>query len=147
MDRFWSKVDVRGSDECWPWTAGIKSDGYGRFLVGSRLDGTRKAALSHRVAYELAIGPLSTGLQVDHLCHNRDESCPAGVCEHRLCCNPNHLEAVSASENQRRGRSFSGVNARKTHCPRRHPYDESNTYVDSAGGRRCRQCDRERRAA
>lgn len=28
----------------------------------------------------------------------------------------------------------------KTHCPRGHPYDESNTYVSKAGRRHCKIC-------
>lgn len=34
--------------------------------------------------------------------------------------------------------------ARKTACPRNHPYDKSNTYVDPSGRRHCRTCKRER---
>lgn len=28
-DRFWTKVDKRGPDECWPWTAATNDHGYG----------------------------------------------------------------------------------------------------------------------
>lgn len=42
-------------------------------------------------------------------------------------------------------------NARKTHCPRGHPCDPGNTYLDPKGWRRCRACklekERKRRAA
>lgn len=34
-------------------------------------------------------------------------------------------------------------NARKTHCPQNHPYDEVNTYVHN-GHRYCRTCNRTR---
>lgn len=34
LERFWTKVDVRGPDECWPWLAAI-TDGYGRFCPHS----------------------------------------------------------------------------------------------------------------
>ena len=27
--RFWSKVDIRGDNECWPWTAYRNPSGYG----------------------------------------------------------------------------------------------------------------------
>lgn len=33
--------------------------------------------------------------------------------------------------------------ANKTHCPQGHPYDESNTYRDPKGTRRCRECARQ----
>jgi len=32
--RYWSKVDVRGLDECWPWIGLITRKGYGFFSVG-----------------------------------------------------------------------------------------------------------------
>lgn len=32
------------------------------------------------------------------------------------------------------------INASKTHCPRLHPYDKANTYVNPAGKRQCRRC-------
>ncbi|MES5383891.1 NUMOD4 motif-containing HNH endonuclease [Mycolicibacterium conceptionense] len=32
----------------------------------------------------------------------------------------------------------------KTHCVNGHPYDEANTAITRRGGRRCRQCERDR---
>lgn len=54
-----------------------------------------------------------------------------------------------AHEQMMRRRRAKGVqeghhNARKTHCPGGHPYDEENTYVTPAGVRQCKVC---RRAA
>jgi hypothetical protein len=44
----------------------------------------------HRVAYELWVEqPIPKGLQIQHLCNER------------LCCNPAHLVAGTASENAR----------------------------------------------
>ncbi len=84
--RFWAKVNRRGPDECWPWTAGANSKGYGKISVNGRY------RLAHRVAWELANQkPVPPGLTVDHAC---------GV---PLCVNPRHLEAVSNLENNRRG--------------------------------------------
>ena len=40
---------------CWEWT-GSKRNGYGRMIIGSRKDGTRKSMSAHRVSYELEYG-------------------------------------------------------------------------------------------
>ncbi len=70
--RFWSHVEVRGPRECWPWTGGTSSRGYGRFSVGGRLH------TASRVAYELHHGPLGAA-EARHTCDNPP------------CCNPTHL--------------------------------------------------------
>jgi len=138
-DRFWAKVDK--TDTCWIWTGCIHKTGYGLFGAD------RRVFYAHRYSYELQFGPVPAGLQVDHVCHNQDEECLGGSsCRHRRCVNPVHLEAVTHRENGRRGKSVWGVNSRKTHCPRGHPYDEANTYINPAGARTCRQCSSAREA-
>jgi hypothetical protein len=83
-DRFWSKVDKSGGpDACWPWIAGKQQQGYGVF---SR-DG--KSANAHRVAFDLANGPIPAGLFVCHTCDNPP------------CCNPAHLFSGTHSDNMR----------------------------------------------
>jgi hypothetical protein len=49
---------------------------------------------------------------------------------------------VTHKENNARSNSPSALNARKTHCPAGHLYDEANTYVDRDGRRHCRTCGR-----
>ena len=123
--RFWSKVAIGAPDECWPWLGYIQPNGYARF----RLNGRMVAA--HRVAYELLLGPIPEGLHIDHLCRVRH------------CENPYHMEPVTQGVNTLRGYGLFAINARKTHCVRGHPFDETNTFI-SQGGRQCRQCSRMR---
>lgn len=99
-ERMAASYDRLGPDDCWPWTAGMFGTGYGQIWV----DGA--PAYAHRVAYELAIGPIPTSEVVDHTCHNRDAACPGGdTCPHRRCMNPSHFEATTVAENVRRGRA------------------------------------------
>lgn len=123
--RFWAKVNKTA--DCWVWTASTYPNGYGIFSIGH---GVLSAA--HRVAYQLVIGPIPDGLELDHLCRNH------------LCVNPCHLEPVTHRENTLRGRSQSALNAKVTHCPKGHSYDETNTGIRPKGERSCRACDRAR---
>ena len=118
-DRLWAKVDK--TETCWLWTGARTRLGYGQIGHGGQ-DG--KVVVVHRVAYELLVGPIPEGLELDHLCHVR------------RCVNPAHLEPVTHLENMRRGHF-----ATKTHCPRAHPYDSANTLV-SNGRRYCKTCAR-----
>ena len=133
-------AEIRGDeDSCWLWPSRSRS-GYGNF----RPDGNR-SQVAHRAVYEHLVGPIPAGHELDHLCHTRDASCTADLaCPHRQCVNPAHLEPVTHAENVRRGRL---TNRRKTTCPRDHPYDEANTYLDPDGRRQCRACRDARHAA
>lgn len=114
---FWAKVDRSG--ECWLWTAYTMPNGYG----------TWRQTLAHRVAYELSIGPIPDGLQLDHLCRVRN------------CVRPDHLEPVTCRENLLRGDTITARCVAATHCPHGHPYDEANTYRSPTNGSRsCRAC-------
>ena len=87
--------------------------------------------LAHRLAYEVTLGPIADGLTVDHLCRNRS------------CIRPDHMDLVPMGVNTMRGTSVSAINVAKTHCVRGHPFDATNTRLDSYQHRHCRTCERE----
>jgi hypothetical protein len=136
-DRWWLRVDKTGPDGCWQWIGAKWARGYGIFT----LPGTQQRIAAHRWGYEHLVGPIPDGLELDHLCRNRQ------------CVNPEHLEPVTHLENVRRGlvRQNGQHERDKTHCPQKHPYDERNTKVTDRGHRKCRACDaartRRRKAA
>src|SRR5258708_1222423 len=57
--KFWKSVN-RQSDDCWPWTGSLNNSGYGMFYFDGRMQS------AHRVAYELTIGPIPEGKELDH---------------------------------------------------------------------------------
>lgn len=137
LDRLATQITV--GDDCWLWTGTPMKIGYARIVN----DGRRPYV--HALMYELLIGPVPSGMTLDHLCHTNDPACPGGNYDpHRRCVRPSHLEPVTLAENKARGRSPHAVHARKSHCPQGHPYDNTNTYrVRRKNGnlsRVCRKC-------
>ncbi|WP_081287478.1 HNH endonuclease signature motif containing protein, partial [Mycobacterium asiaticum] len=92
--------------DCWEWIGAIQSRGYGSFAHEGRTWST------HRLAYELLVGPIPDGLQVDHLCFNK------------RCCNPTHLEPVTGKVNCERTER-----ARKVRCVHGHPLVSPNLII------------------
>ncbi len=85
MQRLWARIDVRGPDECWPWTGALNGGGYPVIREGP---GGSPLLYCHRLVLEEAIGRrLEPG----------EESCHS--CDHPPCCNPGHLFAGDRQAN------------------------------------------------
>lgn len=94
--RFWSKVDIRGENECWPWIGAKDGNAlYGMF----RFRGETWQA--HRVAYRLYYGEFDISL---NCCHH---------CDNPPCCNYRHLFLGTSTDNVRdamqKGRWFKPI--------------------------------------
>lgn len=141
-ERFINLLNI-DSNGCWLYRTPAKS-GYANFGITKK-----KGYRAHRFSYEIHKGKIDPGLQIDHLCSVKN------------CCNPDHLEAVTAKENVHRAwergdakplpREIALKNGRignaaaaqekrdRTHCKRGHLFNEENT-IKRNGGRHCKQC-------
>jgi hypothetical protein len=122
----WAMRVLIDPDGCWLWTGSTGSNGYGQVRIDGRL------IPAHRWAYEYKIGPISSGMRIDHTCHNADPGCRVGPdCPHMLCVRPDHLEAVTHGENIRRATFGRGVCKAGLH---------DITKPNAIKGRQCREC-------
>ena len=138
LNRLFDKVSIHSGEECWLFNGALTTNGYGQLWDVS----VRRARPAHRISYELLVGEIPAGFDLDHLCRVRH------------CVNPSHLEVCTRKENTRRGIGPSAVNAAKTHCSRGHEFTVLNTVWEKCHRgtilvRRCRECrilfDRKRR--
>lgn len=141
LERVMSRTSIDPDSGCWVWQLSVQTNGYPTHVYTS--EGGRRG---HVWAYELLVGPVPEGMELDHTCHWIDENCVdmGHDCPHRRCVNPSHLEPVTRRVNVLRSRSWASRNARKTHCPQGHEYTPENTYVHN-GSRQCKTCRRERK--
>lgn len=125
---------VTDENGCWVWQLQTMKPTHGRGgPYGVARDPIAKRPIgAHRLAYRELVGPIPDGYEVDH------------TCENTVCCNPEHLEAVTPAENKRRthergnGRN---QNTDKTHCPKcREPYSMTSRRGDGRTFRACKPC-------
>jgi hypothetical protein len=90
LTRFMEKVSPQPNG-CWLWTGCSIPAGYGQLWVRDRV------VMAHRVSHELFKGPVPERLCIDHLCRVTS------------CVNPAHLEAVTYTENTRRGTNAEAI--------------------------------------
>lgn len=116
--RFWSRVDIRGPQECWEWQGGYYYWGYGQ--VSGFSDGKQRRA--HRVAYFWAYGSIPKGQQVHHSCDNPP------------CCNPAHLWTGTQADNMqdmasKRRANGKGVGGRPKSLSKKDIHDLQQRYA------------------
>lgn len=92
--RFKNQTAPQG--DCIVWTGYLSDKGYAIIRNGG------KPQLAHRFSYERHTGPIPSGMQVDHTCHNR------------ACVKPQHLRLASNKQNSENivgatARSKSGI--------------------------------------
>lgn len=85
ISRFWAKVRIGTSVECWPWTAGKTKFGHGIFSI------RHKWIIAHRVSFFIKNGYLPNILESRMVMHD---------CENPECQNPNHLLDGTNKQNQ-----------------------------------------------
>jgi HNH endonuclease len=123
-ERFWSKISIEDQafpeNDCMIWTASRARSRNGN--GGGTFSADGKTVMAYRWAYERYRGPIPEGLVCDHLC--RDP----------MCVNPDHIEIVTRSENNKRGLTGHQKKSRNQHthqryCKRGHEFTAENTYT------------------
>lgn len=135
-ERLMDKVEIDPNSGCWLWSGSTIRNGYGEINRGRNGEGK---VLAHRASYEIHVGLIPAGLDLDHKCRTRS------------CVNPLHLEPVTRQENLLRGVGPEKMRARfatMTHCKNGHEFTPENTRwgMQHSGKHRqrtCRACARE----
>lgn len=123
-ERFLRKISIDSRTDCWNWTAGKTSLGYGVFSI------KHSSYRAHRVSWAIFNGSLSSGLVLDHKCKNR------------MCINPDHLREVTRKVNtleNSNGPAY--LNSIKTHCRNGHALTPDN-LTSNKNERVCLTCNR-----
>lgn len=82
-------MEWQNENACHLYGGRLDKDGYGR--MNMRIDGRHVTKRVHQVLWEETYGPLPPEFTLDHL-----------DCIGKACCNLDHLEPVTRSENSKR---------------------------------------------
>lgn len=90
-ERLWSKIDQKSTNDCWLWTGGTVTKGYGTIkkLLGDKW----QTVYAHREILRLVTGEPPT-----------DTSQALHSCDTPACCNPAHLSWGTNSKNRKEAR-------------------------------------------
>ena len=113
------------STGCMEWGGATNPKGYGQIWVDGR------NTLTHRLAWELANGPIPLGLNVLHHCDNPP------------CCNVEKclfLGTVGDNNADMMAKGRYVKSSPRTHCNAGHEFTEANISLGTNGHRRCRIC-------
>jgi len=83
LNRFWSRVDVGDSGECWLWKGQKSAKGYGKILNANRPFIASRIALAVKLGRDILPGHFA--------CHK---------CDNPPCCNPSHLFEGTPQDNK-----------------------------------------------
>lgn len=101
----------------------------GHLAVTLSVHGNMRRWMIHHLVAEAFIGPRPPGLETRHLNDVPWDNRPANLCY--------GTRKENIADMIRNGHNYY---SNRTHCPKKHPYDEANTYRAPRGGRGCRAC-------
>lgn len=108
---------------CWEYDGFLDKDGYPLLCVTKREGNT--TSYVYRYYFEKWVRPIPKGMELDHLCFNRN------------CINPAHLQPVTHAENIRR--SYVN-NQNHLYCKNGHSREEAGTYRFIRNGKESMTC-------
>jgi len=115
---------------CWIWNGFTTKKGYGLVSHSGYLSPS-----AHRAVWQLEVGPIPEGLQLDHHCLVK--SCVKPIADE---FGPAHLEPVTNAVNMARAKAL------RLTCRRGHSF-AGNEIIRPNGTRTCRTCTQERTRA